>query len=525
MTDLVAGRWLRGRRSAELWRYDLRAHDERLLWRSPPGTITTIDAIAWSPDGHEIAVSSPAETGRGNYVAVAVDVRSGRYRRLFDSGGLISTMAWAPDGQAIAITSLPSAGASSARVTVLRTSGSPVKEWPAELSPSPITPFLAWIGDRLYFDSSAMGPQRENAGLYERPVSGRSTLRITPLDKKVADCSAPVGTRTACVWQSPTDRPRVAILDLRTRAVHLLGDINPELDSVQLGPVEELHWTNKFGDPTNGYLVLPPRALGKREHLPLVVMGHGFDGSFVAAANWWLTSYPAQAFARDGVAVLLVNQPKWPEWRGSDFRQGARAFGYGPLASLEAIIDRLSRQGLIDASRVGFTGHSWSGFWVQFTASHSNLLRAAALLNGGTVTEPGSYWEMGDALILTQQDRFMGGGPYPPTLRNYIGYSASLTADRVQVPVLIQDDSDEAPNEMEYYVALRVHHVPVDFHIYPHDGHNFFVPSHRLISMQENLDWFEFWLLGKVRNDPTAAEQYAIWMQMQEALRHRDGEN
>jgi dipeptidyl aminopeptidase/acylaminoacyl peptidase len=106
----------------------------------------------------------------------------------------------------------------------------------------------------------------------------------------------------------------------------------------------------------------------------------------------------------------------------------------------------------------------------------------------------------------------MGGGPYPSTsLRNYESFSAAMTARRVKAPVLIEADSLEAITNMEYYSALRENGVPVDFYVYPNDGHVFLKPEHLMTSMRRNLDWFEYWLTNRVNSSAESASQYARW--------------
>ncbi len=43
-------------------------------------------------------------------------------------------------------------------------------------------------------------------------------------------------------------------------------------------------------------------------------------------------------------------------------------------------------------------------------------------------------------------------------------------------------------------------------------------PAHRLASMQRNLDWYSFWLLGREHTDPAMRDQNARWRAMRDAL-------
>jgi dipeptidyl aminopeptidase/acylaminoacyl peptidase len=304
-------------------------------------------------------------------------------------------------------------------------------------------------------------------------------------------------------------------------SIESLVEVNPELTSVQLGRVRELHWKNRYGDETNGFLILPSQQTpGVR--LPLVVMGYGFSGEFAAYADGAMTTFPAQAFARDGFAVLLFNNPRFEPWEGADFERGSRAIGYGPLSSIQTIVKQLDAQGLIDPHRVGMMGHSMSGFWVQLAITQTNLFKAVEMHNGGTLSEPGTYWTAGSRQIRELQEHVMGGPPYGETLKNYLNYSMTLDADRIRAPVLMEYDSMEALDAMEYYEALQHYGVPVDFFVYPNDGHVTERPEHRFMSLQRNLDWFEFWLLGK-ENDPSSkADQYARWRQFRVAAKEKE---
>jgi dipeptidyl aminopeptidase/acylaminoacyl peptidase len=220
---------------------------------------------------------------------------------------------------------------------------------------------------------------------------------------------------------------------------------------------------------------------------------------------------------------LLFNYPRYDEWQGANFERGSRAIGYGPLSSIQAIIEQLDAEGLIDVSRVGMMGHSLAGFWVQLAITQTNLFKAVEMHNGGTHSEPGSYWSVGSKQARELQEHIMGGPPYGETLKNYLGYSMSLNADRIRAPVLMEYDAMEALDAMEYYEAMQHYHVPVDFFIYPNDGHVTERPEHRFKSLQRNLDWFEFWLLGKENEASSEAGQYGRWRQLKVLAEEKDG--
>jgi hypothetical protein len=46
---------------------------------------------------------------------------------------------------------------------------------------------------------------------------------------------------------------------------------------------------------------------------------------------------------------------------------------------------------------------------------------------------------------------------------------------------------------------------------YPHEAHVFYQPSHQAAAMQLNIDWFDYWLLGKSNKDANTTERYEKW--------------
>src|SRR5207248_69092 len=110
--------------------------------------------------------------------------------------------------------------------------------------------------------------------------------------------------------------------------------INPQLQNVVVSVPVELRWTNSYGIETNGYLIRPFGYQSGRRY-PLLVITYGFGGGYVTDAEG-LSSYPAQVFARDGFVVLMANFPRYDDWSGRSFARGSVAWGYSPLASVEA---------------------------------------------------------------------------------------------------------------------------------------------------------------------------------------------
>ena len=505
----------------KLFTYCLDTKAETEVWHTSPSGRASIEFPSWSSNDEEIAFAyvqqrtsnSPA-TGIG-----VVNVRNHASKTIHRSAAhdFIEALTWRTDGAALFFMNYSELN-NNYTFGSIDVSTTQYQEIGKDLIGQVYT-YLAWDATRarMLVGLRGIGTRRANAGIYSVGLAAKAeaVTRISPTDSKFADCHDLIDDKIVCVAQSPSNRPKIAILSAATGTTQILEiDVNAELEGLALSPVKELHWTNRFGAETSGYLVIP-RVRKPPSGYPLLLMGYGLDGDFVMQASSVLTSYPAQVLAHDGIAVLLVNPPIQGRWQGNDVERGAMAWGLSPLASVEAIIDQLHGSGVIDSSKVGFAGHSWGGFWVEFAITQRpDLFRAAAIVNGGTLATPGSYFQGGNEIIRSIQEHYWGGPPYPPTLKNYIRFSPPLLASRVRAPVLIEAEDREAPFELEMFTALRSGGKPVEFYIYPNDGHSLSKPQHRYYSMRRNLEWFEFWLLDRTANTPIDPEQYVRWRAM-----------
>jgi dipeptidyl aminopeptidase/acylaminoacyl peptidase len=453
---------------------------------------------------------------------VIVDVATSAVLPLGPVGGILyssTSAAWSPDEKAIAY--LASSPLATYTLSVMSLVDHSKKEISRSIKPSD-WPWLQWDSHShtFLFLSNGMGIERRPTGLYSLPEEGGEATRLTASAEKVDDCDVISKASIACVRQAVSMPPGPVLVRIDDGTARSVGQINPELGSIQLEPVRELHWKNHFGDETSGFLIMP-RQRSVATRVPLVLIGYAFDGEFVTQASRTLPTYPAQALARDGIAVLLFNYPRVENWEGPNFERGSRALGYGPLSSMQAIIEQLDAEGLIDPLRVGMMGHSLAGFWAQLAITQTELFSAVEMNNGGTLSEPGTYWITGTKQSRELQELVMGGPPYGDTLKNYLQFSFTLNASRIRAPVLMEYDSMESIEAMEKYEAMQHYHVPVEFFVYPNDSHVTERPEHRFMSLQRNLDWFEFWLLGKENVGPSKSDQYARWRQLRVLAREK----
>ena len=74
---------------------------------------------------------------------------------------------------------------------------------------------------------------------------------------------------------------------------------------------------------------------------------------------------------------------------------------------------------------------------------------------------------------------------------------------------------------LEMASAFRDLGRPVEMYVFPDERHIKWQPAHRAAIYERNIDWFRFWLLGGMDDNPAKREQYYRWKEMKDARRVR----
>jgi len=213
------------------------------------------------------------------------------------------------------------------------------------------------------------------------------------------------------------------------------------------------------------------------------------------------TPFAARAIASRGMIVAQIG--------------GVDELGYGEdVKSFDSLMQKLSDEGLVDATKVGAIGFSAT---VRTVMAHMafghNRLAAASILDGvdsGYVQS--ILWDLSD------EDRyFMHGTPFGGVgLKNWVAKSPLFNTDKMKTPLLILSFTPWSVLEQwEAYSTLQQQHKPVELITLPtpyeHPSTN---PKNRLYCETFNADWFDFWLNNHEDPDPAKAEQYKRWREM-----------
>ncbi|WOF44542.1 prolyl oligopeptidase family serine peptidase [Sphingopyxis indica] len=340
----------------------------------------------------------------------------------------------------------------------------------------------------------------------------------------------------ACIAQSQTSPPEVVRINVDNGQVNRVASVSSAHEQIAPLAVEPRTWVNRHGYKADGYIIWP-RGYKNGHRYPAIVITHAGDADdrFANRENQW--EYPAQLFAEHGYVVLLVNTPRshqttaidaayeaWVnETRDIPPRTIQDLIWLNEVASFEAAVEDLIETGAVDPARVGIAGYSRGSQSVNVTMTQSKMFRAASSGDGGYL-EPAFYPDLPGSY-----DTVFGG---PPTdagaLPNYQRLAPSLRADQVCGAMLLQMATPYT-GAVDLYAALRRAHVPAQITLYPgataasDETHIFHIPSNRIMAMQENVAWFDYWLLGKRNPKSPVASRYLNWDKMREAAPQRCG--
>jgi dienelactone hydrolase len=243
------------------------------------------------------------------------------------------------------------------------------------------------------------------------------------------------------------------------------------------------------GYTITGWLLEPlTPAAGKR---PLITSIHG--GPSAAFRPAFIGRGTTRALLRDGYAIFEPN-PRGSFGAGEAFTAAnVRDFGYGDLRDVLAGVDAVEKLVPIDDRRLGITGYSYGGYMTMWTVTQTH--RFAAAVAGAGISDWLSYY--GENGIDRWMIPFFGASVYDDPA--VYARSAPITyITHVKTPTFVyvgdRDVECPMPQTQEFWHALQTFGVPVQFVVYPGQGHGLRDPAARADAQKRTLAWFDRYL-------------------------------
>lgn len=452
----------------DVWRIDLK-DGSRTLEATNPG-----DAIGWLPD-HEFKI--------GLHKAAAPDggtilrVRDGEGWRDFLSCGpddQLGAHGFSPDGENVYIESSVDRDTTALLAAALDGSGQKVL---AEHPESDLGAVL--IHPRDYrVEAAAFEVDR----LTWRVLAPELKPDFAAMSALNGDVSIVSRNDADTVWyilvNTPDRSPAFLRWDRVARIAAPLFVTRPKLEGYALAPMTPVKFAARDGLTVRGYLSAPAgAAAGKR---PLVLLVHG--GPWVR--DRWGFHPEAQWLASLGYAALQLNYRGSAGFGKRHLHAGDREWGAKMQDDLTDGVRWAVEQGIADPARVAIYGGSYGGYAALAGAAFTpGVYRCAIDVVGPSnlitlIKSIPPYWEplkrifdLRVGSVETEEDFLKSRSPL-------------FHVDKIDIPLLIaQGAHDPRVKEAEserIVEALRAKGKPVEYLLYPDEGHGFAKPANRL---------------------------------------------
>lgn len=470
-----------------LWKVEIGSREARRL----TDTDWTFRQIDVSPSGNHVAAlgaRNPKVDDSYMFIElVTVDIASGEVKSAWDMPGKADTPRFSPDGKWLGVLAGihendPFAGS----LFLVPAEGGEARN---------LTPNYEGSIDWFDFD--------DRGGIVFAATHGTwSQLRRVNLETAAIDTlveNGPVytsatlsrsGGKIATAADTPTHPPEVMVRELGPGSWSRITHSYPELETFALGRQEVIEWSARDGLRIEGMLVYPVD-WQEGQSYPLVVGVHG--GPESAVRNGWHTGYGylSQLLAHRGAFFLL------PNYRGSAGRGTAFLLadhGDPAGAEFQDILDgiqHLADRGMVDQDRVGIMGGSYGGYFSAWGATRQTEHFRAAVVNFG-VSNLFSDWGDGD---IPWEHKLVHWGWFPvdrPSMAMDRSPVSWVRGSRTATLIMhgAEDPRVPAAQGRELYNGLSLNDgLPLEFVLFPREGHGYREAPHRLEACRRALAW------------------------------------
>ena len=498
-----------------------------------PGDKEKADFFGWSQDGKTFYVTSNARDASA-FDVIAYDAATYERRVVFENTGGFMPAALSPDGRWLvldkALTSANndlyladlSAGAeprlltphqgdisyaaydftpdSAAILIGTDEHGEFQQAIRHDLTTGADTPLIQADWDVAYVSYSPSGRYRVSA--LNADAKTELTLLDTQTDRPVALTGLPDGdigsvrfnddeSRLAFTVASDTSPSDVFVADLATgRATRLTHALNPAIDEANLVEATVVRYPGEGGVMIPAVLYRPKDASAANP-APAVVLVHGGPGGQTRRGY----SAMVQHLVNHGYAVLGANNRGSSGYGKTFFHMDDKQHGQADLRDIVAGGQWLRDQDWVADDQVAVMGGSYGGYITAAAlAFHPEAFEAGINIFGvtnwvRTLNSIPAWWgaqrqalfdEMGDPATDAERHRAISPLFHASNIRRPM-----LVVQGANDPRVLQVESDEL------VAAVRANDVPVEYVLFPNEGHGFSRRDNRITAQEAYLTFLD----------------------------------
>jgi dipeptidyl aminopeptidase/acylaminoacyl peptidase len=449
----------------------------------------------WMPDGKTIVFDGLMEENADLQLQdanlYALDLASGRIRRLTPDRGLWAKPVVSPDGKQIAFVGHPYFAETmhGGDLYLMNADGSGIRDLSKTFDRDPAmfgNGTLVWArdGSGLYFSPDDRGTHN----LVFAPVSGAGVRAVTTGPQMLDLGSIAQNGVMAGVRSTTTAPDDVVRIDLGPKgpAVTQLTHVNDDLlAGRKLASVEEIWYLSTGGTRVQGWIVKPPDFTPGKKYPMLLEIHGGPQGMYgVGFDMMW------QVFASNGYVVLYTN-PRGSTGYGNAFMTAIEKNYPGPdYDDLMAGVDTVVGRGYVDPKRLYVAGCSGGGKLSSWVIGHTTRFAGAAVRC--PITDWISFAGVSDVPLFAHSffAKPFWEDPAPWLAKSSLMYAGNITTPTMFMTGVL-DMRTPLPQSEELYAALKMRGVPTTLLRFANEWHGTeSTPSNWMRTMLYMMSWF-----------------------------------
>lgn len=296
----------------------------------------------------------------------------------------------------------------------------------------------------------------------------------------------------------------IYVYDFGTKELKkLTNTLNPEMDGNDLVSAQVVRYKSFDGLEIPAIYYKPHQA-GKNQKVPALVWVHGGPGGQSRVGYFSLIQY----LVNHGYAVLAVNNRGSSGYGKTFYKMDDRNHGDKDLNDCVWGKKWLASQDYIDSTKIGIIGGSYGGYMtlaaLAFKPDEFNvgvdIFGVANWLR--TLKEIPPYWESFKKALYEEI-----GDPNTADTIRLKQYSPLLHASNIKKPLMVLQGAND-PRVLqvesdEVVAAVKKNNVPVEYVIFPDEGHGFLKKENEIKGYGQILQFLDKHLKG----EPTASKK------------------